>query len=488
MSNKRSNETLASKIAGILSAAPTQFNPDDDHIDDTSAKLTNFDDYSDDESEEILSKFRKQNIDLLGDIDQKYAGKKSNRKSLKESSDEYSASEEWDTEDDVAEEDGKQINSDSEEEDSQQESENSDDEENGTESDGSEVASDADENFQHIKETNESQQVKKGVSVRNQMKIWESLLEARIQLQKCLSAANKLPQGEYYRDMIKESDLEMDFKSKIVDTKKNVENVLDKLLLLQKIVIKKYPETKKLGKDNQKEHIKEDDDDDEDIPSDTDEEINENESESETDDDSEPKKKKRKFNDFEVDIAEMHEKYKSYRNETIEKWNAKTRLSITKNAGQVHSVLNQIDHILNDKAKLRKRTQLKRTEFKILGEEEKELNNEDSENARQPEEYNTEIFDDSDFYHQLLRELIEVKSADITDPVQLGRQWIQLQNLRNKMKRKIDTKATKGRKIRYTVHSKLVNFMAPLYQETWTDEAKNELYSSLFGKIKLKNS
>lgn len=54
------------------------------------------------------------------------------------------------------------------------------------------------------------------------------------------------------------------------------------------------------------------------------------------------------------------------------------------------------------------------------------------------------------------------------------------------MKRKIDTRATKGRKIRYTIHSKLVNFMAPYTQETWTDEAKNELYSSLFGQIKNK--
>ena len=36
-------------------------------------------------------------------------------------------------------------------------------------------------------------------------------------------------------------------------------------------------------------------------------------------------------------------------------------------------------------------------------------------------DYDTEIFDDSDFYHQLLRELIEKKTSDISDPVALSR-------------------------------------------------------------------
>lgn len=41
--------------------------------------------------------------------------------------------------------------------------------------------------------------------------------------------------------------------------------------------------------------------------------------------------------------------------------------------------------------------------------------------AEASKDYDPEIFDDSDFYHQLLRELIERRSADVTDPVQLGR-------------------------------------------------------------------
>ena len=36
-------------------------------------------------------------------------------------------------------------------------------------------------------------------------------------------------------------------------------------------------------------------------------------------------------------------------------------------------------------------------------------------------DYDVEIFDDSDFYHQLLREFIEKKTADVKDPVALSR-------------------------------------------------------------------
>lgn len=36
-------------------------------------------------------------------------------------------------------------------------------------------------------------------------------------------------------------------------------------------------------------------------------------------------------------------------------------------------------------------------------------------------ETDREIFDDDDFYHKLLRDYIERKSSDISDPTQLGR-------------------------------------------------------------------
>ena len=104
-----------------------------------------------------------------------------------------------------------------------------------------------------------------------------------------------------------------------------------------------------------------------------------------------------------------------------------------------------------------------------------------SQNKRAHEEYDSEIFDDDDFYHNLLRELIERKSG--SDEKQHDN-WLQIQKLRAKSNRKkVDTRASKGRKIRYDIHAKLVNFMAPVINNMpgqISEEAKNELFNSLF--------
>lgn len=283
--------------------------------------------------------------------------------------------------------------------------------------------------------------------------------------------ANKLPQPEKFKEL----NAENDFKSANNVAKNTVSNMLNKFLTLQTLLLKQYGETKTLLlKGNKKEETKEESD--EEIPSDTEEEKDESDEEEEKE---ESPKKKRKLSEFESDIKLQHEKYKNYRNNIIQKWNDKTRLTLGKNNSNTNSVLQQIDYILNDKNKLTRRTQMKRSEYEILGKAKQEKS--DGDKSKEDNEYDTEIFDDTDFYHQLLRELIEVKSGDVTDPVQMSRQWIALQNLRSKMKRKIDTRATKGRKIRYVVHSKLVNFMASVNDDGWSDEAKTELYSSLFG-------
>lgn len=148
--------------------------------------------------------------------------------------------------------------------------------------------------------------------------------------------------------------------------------------------------------------------------------------------------------------------------------------------------MKQIEQILTDKDRLVKRTQMKRASYRVLGKpEESQLPVQEAEETeRKPavHTYDPEIFDDSDFYHQQLRELIERKTSDINDPIALSRQWLEIQRLRNKVKRKVETKASKGRKIRYHVHPKLVNFMAPKETCNWSDEARDDLFKSLFGQ------
>jgi len=126
-----------------------------------------------------------------------------------------------------------------------------------------------------------------------------------------------------------------------------------------------------------------------------------------------------------------------------------------------------------------KRTQVRRSNYEVIGNASLDTANDENRELTDPE-----IFDDDDFYHQLLRELIERKTSNVNDPVQLSHHWLELQKLRSKLKRKVDTKASKGRKIRYDVHSKLVNFMASQDNCTMSAAAVKELFSSLFGKMK----
>ena len=205
-------------------------------------------------------------------------------------------------------------------------------------------------------------------------------------------------------------------------------------------------------------------------------------------------------------LQAYHAKSIPFRNETIERWNDRTRLaagnSLLSSGGKQNSssfgafelsTLKQIQHILADTPRLVRRTQFKRTSYKVLGQKEtidKEEDDEDSNSENEEsnlrkskfkEEYDCEIFDDDDFYHNLLRELIERKSG--TSESQQDN-WLQIQKLRAKANRKkVDTRASKGRKIRYDIHAKLVNFMAPVLNSTpgqISEEAKNELFSSLF--------
>lgn len=269
------------------------------------------------------------------------------------------------------------------------------------------------------------------------------------------------------------------------------------------MLYKNFPETKNLSTKKHSSETEPDkkEDSDEEILSDTDNEEIPSDTEGEEEEKVEVKSpknivqsnssKKRKLEEYDKELTMSHTAFKPFRDSTIQKWNDKTRLATAANIKNIptNTILQQISYILSDREKLVSRTQLKRSEYDIIGYEKPEKiepsgdANLVTKGRKENDEYISEIFDDSDFYHQMLRELIECKSADISDPVQLSRQWIALQQMRSKMKRKVDTKATKGRKIKYVVHNQLVNYMAPEKCTTWTDESTNELYSSLFGKM-----
>lgn len=518
---------MADKISSLITTTPANFDSDED-AEDTKAKVVDRCDDSDRSEDNVqYSKIRTQNVDTLDLLDKRYAGKKVSRKDVYNSDDD--ASDDLGSEDSEEEE---EADADSEEEDADPEDVEDADSDDVKDSDAEltdgEAELDSDENdsineessdgerserqagdsedesysdddgydvdignplyrdrsaaptIKTMSETNLKADIGKGNCVRSQLKVWESLLEMRIKLQKCLVTSNQLPQYDVHDDY----KADPEFAKVSNETKSKLTTVLNNMLNLQSSLLKRYPETKNLSLEGRKRKASEPPDDpmDEEIPSDTEDKAENPESPSKEPEESVPLKRL-KLSSLAERLEESHKLYEGYRNSVVQKWNEKTRLATGNfKKGMNQSTLKQIEFALSDKDKLRKKTQLKRSEYSIVGKTGTEEENDD---GRRTQEYDSEIYDDDDFYHQLLRDLIEYKSSGITDPIQLSKQWIQLQNMRRKMKRKIDTRATKGRRIRYDVHNKLVNFMAPItVNDAWTDTAKNELYNSLFGKIK----
>ncbi|KAK4696906.1 protein AATF/BFR2, partial [Lecanoromycetidae sp. Uapishka_2] len=95
------------------------------------------------------------------------------------------------------------------------------------------------------------------------------------------------------------------------------------------------------------------------------------------------------------------------------------------------------------------------------------------------------IYDDADFYTLLLRELVDQRMADSNAPAYNGAADplpVLVSQKDFKIKKVVDTKASKGRKMRYTVHEKLQNFMAPDYRGSWGERQRAELFGSLLGR------
>ncbi|XP_028563193.2 protein AATF isoform X1 [Podarcis muralis] len=335
-----------------------------------------------------------------------------------------------------------------------------------------------------------AEEVAKGKAVKNQIALWDQLLEGRIKLQKVLLTANQLPQPDTFLEFKKRGGQE--FAAALKNNHKALKALLRTLVDLQDELLHQYSGTRHLvdgeqGKEESNEEIPSGDDDDD-------------QAEREDKERKRPRKRKLGMDDYPEFAAKRFADFRSYRNSTLQKWHDRTKLAsgkLGKGFGAFErSILTQIDHILMDRERLLRRTRTKRSAYRVLGKlqpapeplpatlpGQAEALPPTTSNAHL-KDLDEEIFDDDDFYHQLLRELIERKtsSLDPNDQVAMGRQWLAIQKLRSKIRKKVDKKASKGRKIRYHVHSKLVSFMAPIDHSTMTDDARTELYRSLFGK------
>ncbi|KAJ1983915.1 rRNA-processing protein bfr2 [Dimargaris verticillata] len=334
--------------------------------------------------------------------------------------------------------------------------------------------------------------VRKGHQVLKQMKLWDSFLDTRIRLQKPLVTANCIPVLSEPTDSDDVVDSPL-----VAEAQTLVTNILDQLLDLRVA----------LWRRNEPEHIAVDQ-----------LALQRKRLLGETLTDAPAPKRSRQdqialTDAIWHDIRSTNEAFVPYRNDTITKWSSKVQAS----AGMPHTkrlkafnqnAMQQIEHTLQDQDRLVKRTQLKRAAYAALaatGTEEansagprtKAVGAVTTEAAVQAKaqtsdhtEYDTHIFDDHDFYQHLLRELLEAKMGSTDDPIALGKRWVVLKEQQqrtqqqNRQKHAVDTKASKGRRLRFQVHEKLENFMAPMAVSTWHDSMVDELYSSLLGEKK----
>ncbi|XP_036307589.1 protein AATF [Pipistrellus kuhlii] len=334
-----------------------------------------------------------------------------------------------------------------------------------------------------------SEEVEKGRAVKNQIALWDQLLEGRIKLQKALLTTNQLPQPDVFPVFKDKGGQE--FASALKNSHKALKALLRSLVGLQEELLFQYPDTRYLVDGTKPKAESE-----EEISSEEEELVGEKKKQKRA-----PPKRKLEMDDYPGFMAKRFADFTVYRNRTLQKWHDKTKLAsgkLGKGFGAFErSILTQIDHILMDKERLLRRTQTKRSIYQVLGKPEPAPQPVPESLPGQPEilpqapanahlkDLDEEIFDDDDFYHQLLRELIERKtsSLDPNDQVAMGRQWLAIQKLRSKIHKKVDRKASKGRKLRFHVLSKLLSFMAPIDHTTMNDDARTELYRSLFGQL-----
>ncbi|XP_002132406.2 protein Aatf [Drosophila pseudoobscura] len=332
---------------------------------------------------------------------------------------------------DSAEEDDEDF--DDEEDDDDEDDDVDDDDEDDEEADDSIKPSDV------MSKSNPQAEIQKGLCVQNQLRIWERLLELRINTQKVTSKANQLPPPETLKTVGSENE---ELQSVLSEARERSSKLLQQLLALQSALIQQNSETRISVKRK-----------------------------TVSSEDTEPPLKV--FANF---LQSNFENMSGYRNEVLLKWDDRTKL-LTPGAGlkrkslqEDYDIIKKIDSALANREALVEKSQTLKSNIQP----------EKQQQENEPPQRQAHVYDDSDFYHQQLRELIEYKASTSSNMSEITKQFVELQKLRQKMKKKVDTRASKGRKLRYVVHNKLTNFMAPNEASEWTESSKSELYKSLF--------
>ncbi|OWA50078.1 putative Protein AATF [Hypsibius exemplaris] len=325
---------------------------------------------------------------------------------------------------DVAEgedEDEEQNDDDNEDNEDEEDEEDEDDDGDDEEEDHDEESSGAGVRHFSTSAAARNKDSENGEAVRKQLEIWDGLLEMRIKLQKPMTVCNLLPEASLFGNFIDAVPEETG--ETVEKAREDLRTLLGDLAGLQDLLAKNNPalSSKSAGEG-----------DNEEIPSDSDDE---NEMDSQLPD-NELADPGLTLDKIDALLEKRFRKMEPFRDSTLEKWSSKTRqfsVGMKKNFSAFdQSPVKQITQVMSDKQRLLQRTQTPRTVYRVLGSVGSACSPLDATvtgekaGTTNTTQLNPEIFDDDDFYHVLLRELIERKTGDVSDPIELSRQQIQL--------------------------------------------------------------
>ena len=308
-------------------------------------------------------------------------------------------------------------------------------------------------------------EIRKSKNIINQKELYETFVGIRIALQNLLSDINSLPSSKNFSEFLNLSSEETKELHKKLKT--NINSTFFESIKFHKEFLKKqsYPssdqfnpvlELEKLIKNN--------------------ENINKNMNENLS---------KIHSNLFKIDKKIMNI---WYRKTVVNQFQTNNKIikKLSNNDNFCEHILSSVDNNMNT---LLKKTQKYNIDSnQLLGR--KRLSAEEY-------EYDKEIFNDTDFYNFLLKEFLlnnekEIDENNYEEKIDEnglveGRYDLTMRYILNrntKIKKNVDTKATKNRKIRYDKHEEIINFMVPENNDKEIN-GRNIIINSLFGTKKL---
>ncbi|KMZ55937.1 putative Protein BFR2 [Zostera marina] len=289
--------------------------------------------------------------------------------------------------------------------------------------------------------------IMKGQAVKNQKVLWDKSLELRFLLQKPFSNSNMLPKEPLRSLFVDSDDAVNQAYSDLISTS---EQTLDCLLELQKSLIDRVPSIHSPSDEGLHDDVDGQDD------------------------------------ETWLHIHKSHARIIPFRNSAIDKWHRKTQVTSGSTAfkGKLRAfnqnISEQVASYMRDPSRMINGMQLKYSTVGLLGVDHQTLSSRIEEDDVSTNG-DPDLIDDSEFYQKLLKEFFESCDSMSSESV-----LYEMKRLQPKKRKMVDRRASKSRKIRYNVHDKIANFMAPKTMRV--PEMASKLFENLFGLRDAKQS